>query len=129
MAGWIVAEGEASESARLQWRAGVIEINRVHAACSQRLRKIHEDGPRITLVLKRYGAQENFVDLERLGQVELDARAVLEHLEPDGVFAADELLFRIYADVEMVEEQIIVGAIGPISAAQNIEPGRLAMAS
>src|ERR1019366_10235177 len=65
-------------------------------------------------------AEENLVDATRFMQVELDARAVLEHLEADGVLAADELLLGIDADVEMVEEQVVVGAIRPVLAAQDV---------
>ncbi len=58
-------------------------------------------------------------------QIELDARAVLEHLEADGVLAADEFLFGIDANVEMVEEQIVVGAVGTVRAAQDVRLGGL----
>ncbi len=53
-------------------------------------------------------------------QIELDARAVLQHLEANGVLAADDLLLRIDADIEMVGEQIVVDAVRPIRAAQNV---------
>jgi len=40
--------------------------------------------------------------------------------EADGVLAADELLFRLDADVEIIEEQIVVGAIPAVPAAQDV---------
>ena len=57
-------------------------------------------------------------------QVELDARAVLKHPEADGVLAAEELLVGIDADIEVVVEQIVVGAIRPLAAAQNVVASR-----
>ena len=57
---------------------------------------------------------------ERWMQIELDAVVVLEHLEADGVFAADEFLFRIDANIEMVVEQIVISAIGAVCAAQDV---------
>ena len=56
-------------------------------------------------------------------QVELDARVVLEHLEADGVLAAEEFLLRVDANIEVVEEQIVIGAIGSVLAAQDIGVG------
>ncbi len=53
-------------------------------------------------------------------QVELNARAVLEHLEADGDLSADELLLRVDADIQMIEEQIVVGAIRAVLAAQDV---------
>ncbi len=59
-------------------------------------------------------------------ELELDARAVLQHLEADGVCSADELLVGIDAEIEMVEEQIVVGAIGAVRAAEKVT-ARLAL--
>ena len=82
--------------------------------------KSTKTAPESRSILERGRAEENLVDVERFVQVELDARAVLEHPEADGVLAADELLFGIDADVEMVEEQVVVGAIRPVLAAQDV---------
>ena len=43
-----------------------------------------------------------------------------EHPEADRVLAGDRLLVRIDADVEVVEEQIVVGAVAPVLAAQDV---------
>ena len=48
-----------------------------------------------------------------------------EHLEADRVRSADELLVGIDAEIEVVEEQIVVGAIRSIGAAQQIGVGWL----
>src|SRR5258705_375661 len=53
-------------------------------------------------------------------KIELDPRVVLEHLEPDRVHPSDKLLLRIDADIEIVVEQIIVGAIAAILATQEV---------
>ena len=50
---------------------------------------------------------------------------VLQHPEADGVLAANRLLLGIDADVEVVEEQIVVGAVGTPGAAQDVGPGGL----
>ena len=50
----------------------------------------------------------------------MDARGVAEHFEADGIFTADEFLFGIDADVQMVGEKIIIGAIGAVFAAKEI---------
>ena len=120
MAGGILLEGDGAEAAGLDGIAGVVEVDRVDLPGAERLREVDEDGAGIALVLEQRGAEQDFVDVERGLQVELDARAVLQHLEADGVLAADELFLRVDADVEMVEEQIVVGAIGSVGAAQEI---------
>src|SRR5271156_2108438 len=62
--------------------------------------------------------------MKSLVQVELDARVVLEYLEANGIFSPDELLLWIDAHIQMVEEQIVVGAILAVSSAQNVSPRR-----
>src|SRR5690242_1326071 len=57
-------------------------------------------------------------------QVELDSGIVVEHLEPDGVGTAQEFLVGLHLDVEMVIEQVIVGAIAAIFAAEDVGPIR-----
>ena len=86
----------------------------------QRFRKVDEDRAVVALVFEFGFAEENLVDGQRGMQVELDAVVVLEHLETNGVLAADRFLFRIDAHVEMVVKQIVVGAIPAIFAAQNV---------
>jgi hypothetical protein len=50
-------------------------------------------------------------------EVDLDARTVLEHAEANGILAAQELLVGIDPHIEMVVEQLVVGAIRPPTAA------------
>ena len=100
--------------------ARVVEVDGVDAARLKGLRKVHEDGPGLALVLEPNGAEKNPVYLERGVQIELDAPAVLQHLEADGVFSPEELLLRVDADIEVVKQQIIIGAIGSVGAAQNV---------
>ena len=53
-------------------------------------------------------------------QIELDAAAVLQHLETDGHDPAEELLFGVHAHIQAVEEQVVVGAIRAVGAAQQV---------
>ena len=64
------------------------------------------------------------IDREIRIQLELDAGIVLEHPEADGVPAADPLLLGIDADVEVVVQQIVVGAIAAVFAAQELRAAR-----
>ena|ERR1700691_3602360 len=93
----------------------------------ERLREIDEDCAGIALVLEWPAAEEDLVDVKRVDQVELDPRVILEHFEPDRVLPADELFLRIDANVEVVEQQVVVGAIWPVSTAQDVSSGRLTM--
>ena len=119
-------ERDAAEAAGLDGIPGVVEVDGVGAAGAERLGKIDEDGAGIALVLEGGVAEEDFVDVERGVQIELDARGVLEHFEADGVLAAEVFLFGIDAHVEVVEEEIVVGAIGSVRAAQDVGVGGLA---
>ena len=65
-------------------------------------------------------AEQDLVDVEVGVEIELNARVVLQHLEADRVLAADRLLLRIDADVEVVVQQIVVGAISAVFAAQDV---------
>lgn len=56
-------------------------------------------------------------------QIELDAPAILEHSEADGVLSLEKLLLRINTYVEVVIQQIIVGSIRSIPPAQKVGAG------
>jgi hypothetical protein len=126
MAGGIFAEGEGAEPAYLHRVAGVIKVDGVRAAGLKGLRKIDEHRSCFTLVLKRGRTQEYLVDLERRVQIELDAPAVFQHPEADAVLALEKLPFRVDADIEVVKEQVVVGAVRPVATAQNVGPRRRA---
>ena len=64
--------------------------------------------------------EHDLVDVQVGVQIELNARVVLQHPEADAVLAGDELLLGIDADVEVIGEQIVVGAIPPVFAAQDV---------
>ena len=129
MPGLVSPKSKAAKPALMYRSAGVIEIDGVNATGVQHLREVHKDCAGVAFILKRRCAQENLIDLQRVSQIKLDSHIVFEHLEANGVLAADEFLFRINADIKMVEEQVIVGAIRPISAAQDVKPRRLAMSA
>ena len=105
-------------------RSGVVEVDRVLAPALERLGKIDEDRVQLALVLQLLGAEEDLVHGEVVVQVELDARVVLQHLEPDGVLAAEELLVRIDADVEVIGQQVIVRSVATVLAAQDVRARR-----
>ena len=94
----------------------------------QGLRKINKHRAGVARVFEQRGfgsrpgfrREENLVDTQLFGQVDLDARAVFQHAEADGVLAADELLVGIDANVKVVVEQVVVGAEGSVCAAQHI---------
>jgi hypothetical protein len=57
-------------------------------------------------------------------EVQLDARVVLKHLEADGVDAREEFLFGVDADIEVVVEEVVVGAVAAVFAAEDARPVR-----
>jgi hypothetical protein len=56
-------------------------------------------------------------------QIELDALAVLQHPEADGVFSLKKFFLRINAYVEVVKQQIVIGTIGSVRPAQTVGAG------
>ena len=101
-------------------RAGVVEVDRVFRPAFSVCGKSTKTVLSSRSYLSGVGAEQNLVDVQVGVQIELDARVVLEHLEADRVLAADRLLVRIDADVEVVEEQIVVRAIAAVLAAQDV---------
>jgi hypothetical protein len=65
-------------------------------------------------------SEQNLVDIQIGSQVQLDPDIVLEHPESDSVLSANEFLFRIDTDIEMVIEQIVVRAIPSIFTAEYL---------
>ena len=66
--------------------------------------------------------------MQRGVQIQLDAAAVSEHPEADRVLALKKLLLWIDTNIEVVKEQVVVGAIGPIRTPQDVAPRRPARA-
>ena len=100
--------------------SGVVEVDGVGVAGAKGLRKVDEDGAESRSYLSGVVPRRILSMLQRLLEVELDARAVLEHLEANGVFAADEFLVGIDANIEVVVEQIVVGAVWAVGTAQDV---------
>ena len=98
--------------------AGVVEVDGIDLAGVEGLGEVDEDGAGVALVFELSGAEEDFVDLEG-SEIELDAGAILEHAEADGVFAAEGFVVGIDADAEVVVEEIVVGAEGSIGSAEH----------
>src|SRR6202034_1293136 len=109
--------------------AGIMEIDGVNPALEQLFREIDVDGSaRRTLEAERQGRlirllQKNLIDLKRPHEIQLNAAAVLQHFEADGILTAQGSLLRIYPYVQVVVEQIVVGAIRAIAPAQMIGLG------
>ena len=114
MSGRVFLEGEAAEPPRFLRYAGIVKIDRNGAPRLLRFWKIDEDSIEFPVKLQRSFSEENLVDVQRGDEIELYPRVVLQHLEANGVLSADELLLRLDADVEMVIEEVVVGAIAPI---------------
>src|SRR6266550_1992799 len=114
----VLLERETAESRNRFGRPRVIEVNRILASGAQRLREIDEHRVELARVLQRGIPEQDFIDLQIRVQIHLDARVVLQHPEADGVLAADELPRGIDADVEVIGEQVVVGAVLPVLAAQ-----------
>ena len=95
----------------------------MRGALLERGGEIDEEGTGIASVFEGYGAPCDGVDGEEVGQVELDAGAVLEHAEADFVAARDGLCDWIDAHVEMVVEEIVVGAVRSVGSAEDLCAG------
>ena len=68
--------------------------------------------------------EEDPVNLEVGEQIDLHPRVVVEHPEADRVPAADELPIGIDANVEVVGQEVVVGAVAAVLASQNVGAGR-----
>ncbi len=119
-AGGILAKGDAAEAAGLARRARIVEVDGVFLALLERLGKIDEDGIQLALVLEIGGAEQDLLDRQVVVEIDLNPRIVLQHPEADGILAAQELLVRIDPHVEVVGQQIVVGAIAAVLTAQDI---------
>ena len=120
MAGRVFAESDGAKPAGLHRMARIVEVDGVHAARSESLWKVDEDRSCIALVLESNSTEKYLVDVERGMQIELDAPAVLEHPEADGVLALKELLLRVDAHIEVIKQQVVIGAIRSVPTAQNV---------
>src|SRR5687767_5447978 len=60
-------------------------------------------------------------------EIQLNSGVVLQHAEAYRGLAAQELLLRVDAHVEMIEKKIIIGAIWTILAAQYVSARRASL--
>jgi hypothetical protein len=60
------------------------------------------------------------IDVESVVEVQLDAIVIIQHLEANLGVTLQELLIGIDADVKMVIEKIVVGAIPSVLAAKDL---------
>ena len=123
-AGGVFLEGDAAEAAHFPGLTGIIEVDRIFATLTQRFRKVDEDRVELSRVLQVPRSQRDAIDVQIRVQIDLDPRVVFEHLEADGVLAADEFLVRIDTNVEVVVQQIVVRSMLAVCAAQDVGSGR-----
>src|SRR6202046_567938 len=116
----IFSEREYAEPPRCYRSSGIVEIDGISVAFLHCLWKINKHRSELAFVLERCRSEQNLIDTKSGGQVELNASVVLQHLETDRVFPADELLFRVDADIEVVVKQVVVRAIRSVSAAEDV---------
>mgnify|MGYP001286971208 CR=1 FL=1 len=100
------------------WRTGVVEVDAVLLPGLELPRKVDKHRVQLTSVLKRLPLQEDLVDGEVTVQIELDPLVLTQHAEADRVPAAKRPGLRVYADIEMVVQQVVVGAIAAVLPSQ-----------
>ena len=86
---------------------------RVLGARFQVLWEVDEDCASVAPVVEPASVEKYLVDFEGGMQIELNAFAVAKHSEADRVLALKKFFVRVDTDIQMVEEQIVVGAMGP----------------
>jgi hypothetical protein len=100
----------------------VIELESVDTASPQRLGKVDIHRPsrralepqRPTLAVRL--VQQYFFYLKCRHEIELNPGAVFEHLELDGILAAEELRIGVDPYIQVVIEYVVVGPIKAIAA-------------
>jgi hypothetical protein len=92
-------------------------------ACFQSLWEVDEDCACFAAVAEPNPIEKNFVDVERRMQIELDALAILKHSEANRVLALKILFVRVDTDIQVVGQQVIIGAIGSVGTAQDFGSG------
>jgi hypothetical protein len=97
-----------------------MKLDGLHRTLPQGRGKVHPDRAQFARVFQFGRPVQDFVHVEVGKQVELDARVVLEHAEPNRVLAADEFLVRVYADVEVIGEQIVIRPPRAVFTAQEV---------
>ena len=62
----------------------------------------------------------NLVDIKIVIQIELNPRVIAQHAETNCVLSANKLLDGIDANVEVIEQQIVIGTIAAVLSAQDV---------
>src|SRR5262249_49924199 len=125
--GRVFTKGEAAEPAGSLRCAGVIEIDCIDMAGFQGFGEIYQDGSGVPRIFQdgwmgalesrifapgtgdgSFWLKNNFVNLQVLVEIQLDARVILQHAKANRILAADEFLFRIDANIQVIEKQVVV---------------------
>jgi hypothetical protein len=78
-----------------------------------------------SVMLQEYLPGEEYsVDVQSFVQVDLDAVVVGQHAEADRVLAAEEFLIGVEADVQMVVQQIVIGAVTTVFTSEELGSAR-----
>jgi hypothetical protein len=80
-------------------------------------RKFSDGRPRVSFPVNDLF---NLIDLQVVIEVELNARVILEHLEANRILAADELLFRIDANVQIDKKADRCSRDSAVFAAEDV---------
>ena len=94
------------------------------AADALKLLEVDEHGVDLTLEGERRRVHLDLLDREVRVEIDLNPGVVLQHPETDAVLAADQLLRRVDADVEVVVAEIVVGAIAAVLATKDVGAAR-----
>src|ERR1700729_1588846 len=84
------------------------------------LRGVAKHRGALALILQYRAAQRNLVDPRWLFEFGSNARPILQHLEANRIRSIYVFLVRIDAEIEVIKEQIIIGAIGSVRTNQEI---------
>ncbi|MBV6504871.1 MAG: hypothetical protein ILNGONEN_00426 [Syntrophorhabdaceae bacterium] len=116
----VLLERNAAETPGFLRMPGIMKIDAVSLAGFQPFGKIDKHGVELACVLQRLAVEQNAVDLHVVKQIDLNALIIREHFKPDRVESGKIFLCYAQAHVEIIKQQIIVGAIWPVAAAQRI---------
>src|SRR5262245_47837497 len=97
-----------------------MEVNRIRFTLLQGLGEVDIDRIGLALVFQFCVAQQDLLNLKDIAEIDLNPRTVLQHLELDRILAGNRFLLWIDSDIEVVVEQVVVGALRAIAAAELI---------
>ena len=122
-AGGVLLEAHAAETAFGDGVAVVLDGDFVGVAFVEGGGEVDEEGAGIADVGEGFRVFGDGVDREGFGKVELDAGKVFKSAEADVVGAGDGFLGGVYAEGEVVGEEVVVGAPRAVGSAEDVGAG------